>query len=29
MVDVRHAPREVQMIAFNKGSIPYFPADRQ
>jgi hypothetical protein len=23
MVDVRHAPREVQEIAFNKGLIPY------
>jgi hypothetical protein len=29
MVDVRHAPREVQEIAFNKGLIPYIPADRQ
>ena len=29
MVDVRHAPREVQEIAFNKGMIPYIPADRQ
>ena len=29
MVDVRHAPREVQEIAFNKGLIPYLPADRQ
>ena len=29
MVDVRHAPREVQEIAFNKGLIPYVPADRQ
>ena len=28
MVDVRHAPREVQEIAFNKGLIPYIPADR-
>jgi hypothetical protein len=27
-VDVRHAPREVQEIAFNKGLIPYIPADR-
>ena len=29
MVDVRHAPREMQEIAFNKGLIPYIPADRQ
>ena len=29
MVDVGHAPREVQEIAFNKGLIPYIPADRQ
>ena len=29
MVDVRYAPREVQEIAFNKGLIPYIPADRQ
>lgn len=29
MLDVRHAPREVQEIAFNKGLIPYIPADRQ
>ena len=28
MVDVRHAPREVQEIAFNKRLIPYIPADR-
>jgi hypothetical protein len=28
MVDVRHAPREVQEIAFNKGLIPYIPADQ-
>jgi hypothetical protein len=28
MIDVRHAPREVQEIAFNKGLIPYIPADR-
>jgi len=26
--DIRHAPREVQEIAFNKGLIPYVPADR-
>ena len=29
MMDVRQAPREVQEIAFNKGLIPYIPADRQ
>jgi hypothetical protein len=29
MVDVRHAPREVQEIVFKKGLIPYIPADRQ
>jgi hypothetical protein len=29
MVDVRHAPREFQEIAFNKGLIPVIPADRQ
>jgi len=29
MVDVRHAPREVQEIAVKKGLIPYIPADRQ
>lgn len=26
-MDVRHAPREVQEIAFEKGLIPYIPAD--
>jgi hypothetical protein len=29
MMDVRYAPREVQEVAFNKGLIPYIPADRQ
>jgi hypothetical protein len=29
LVDVRHAPRQLQEIAFNKGLIPYIPADRQ
>ena len=29
MMDVRHAPREVQEIAFNKGLTLYIPADRQ
>ena len=28
MMDVGHAPREVQEMAFNKGLIPYIPADR-
>jgi hypothetical protein len=27
-VDVRHAPRALQAIAFEKGLIPYIPADR-
>ena len=29
MMDIRHAPREAQEIAFQKGLIPYIPADRQ
>jgi hypothetical protein len=28
MVDVRNMPREVQEIAFDKGLIPYIPADQ-
>ncbi len=28
LMDVRHAPREVQEIAFEKGLIPYIPANR-
>ena len=28
MMDARHAPREVQEIAFRKGLIPYIPDDR-
>ncbi len=28
IVDVRHTPREVQEIAFEKGLIPYIPSDR-
>ena len=28
IIDVRHAPREVQETAFEKGLIPYIPADR-
>ena len=27
VMDVRHAPREVQEIAFEKGLIPYIPAE--
>ena len=29
MVDIRHAPRELQEVALKKGLIPYIPADRQ
>lgn len=29
MMDVRQAPREIQEIAFEKGLIPYIPADRE
>jgi hypothetical protein len=29
MVDIRSMPREVQVIAFDKGLIPYIPADRE
>jgi hypothetical protein len=28
LMDVRHAPRELQEAAFKKGLIPYIPADR-
>lgn len=28
IVDVRHAPRELQEFAFERGLIPYIPADR-
>jgi hypothetical protein len=28
-VDIRECPREVQEVAFEKGLIPYIPADRQ
>lgn len=28
MIDVRHAPKDVQEIAFKKGLIPYIPADQ-
>jgi hypothetical protein len=27
LVDIRDMPREVQMIAYEKGMIPYIPAD--
>src|SRR5919199_6311946 len=29
LVDLRHMPREVQQIAFQKGMIPYIPADQE
>lgn len=29
LVDLRDMPREVQVIAFEKGMIPYIPADRE
>ena len=29
MMDIRHAPREIQEIAFAKKLIPYIPADRK
>jgi hypothetical protein len=29
LVDLRDMPREVQQIAFEKGMIPYIPADRK
>lgn len=28
VIDIRHAPREAQVVAFEKGLIPYIPADR-
>jgi hypothetical protein len=28
MVDIRYMPREVQVIAYEKGLIPYIPADQ-
>ena len=28
-MDVRRAPREFQVLAYNKGLIPYIPADRR
>jgi Domain of unknown function (DUF6398) len=29
IMDIRQAPREAQVVAFEKGLIPYIPADRQ
>jgi hypothetical protein len=29
LMDIRQAPREAQEVAFNKGLIPYIPADRK
>jgi hypothetical protein len=29
LVDIRYMPREVQVAAFEKGLIPYIPADRE
>jgi hypothetical protein len=29
LMDIRHAPREAQEVAFQQGLIPYIPADRQ
>ncbi len=29
LVDIRHMPREVQAMAYQKGVIPYIPADRE
>jgi len=29
MIDARHAPREIQEIAFRKGLIPYIPGERR
>ncbi|NIA21741.1 MAG: hypothetical protein GWP05_07215 [Anaerolineaceae bacterium] len=28
LMDIRHAPREAQVVAYEKGLIPYVPADR-
>ncbi|MCY2989103.1 MAG: plasmid pRiA4b ORF-3 family protein, partial [Planctomycetota bacterium] len=28
IMDIRHAPRELQVKAFENGLIPYIPADR-
>lgn len=29
IVDIRHAPREAQVAAYERGQIPYIPADRE
>jgi hypothetical protein len=29
LIDLRNMPREVQEVAFEKGMIPYIPADRE
>jgi len=29
IVDLRHMPRELQQIVYEKGIIPYVPADRE
>jgi hypothetical protein len=29
VMDIRHAPRELLAAAFEKGLIPYIPADRE
>ena len=29
VIDIRHAPREAQVVAYEKGLIPYVPADRE
>jgi len=29
LVDIRTMPREVQVIAYEKGMIPYIPADQE
>jgi hypothetical protein len=29
LVDIREMPREVQVIAYEKGMIPYIPADQE
>ena len=28
VIDIRHAPREAQVVAYQKGLIPWIPADR-
>jgi hypothetical protein len=28
VMDIRHAPREAQVVAYQKGLIPWIPADR-